>query len=275
MLFGGEPLLDPARCYKLLDQVKALGGASIVTNGVRLTPDVAQELTARKVRRVQITFDGAQEQHDQVRVRAADGGPTYETILENLVSFDTLPVLPGRSLRVNVTQTNAPGLGLLVKDLAAHLDPARWMLYFALVSDNDIGWDDVLPGGSASVSNMLVDLTCQAAEAGFIVPAPVSEETECGYCSKSFGKGGMVVNADGRLYSCWETAGYPEMAVGDVRGGYVLLEGNEHKWVQCGYKSQNQATRTGCGDNLAELNWTLRELLVRRELQQKQPASVR
>jgi len=90
-----------------------------------------------------------------------------------------------------------------------------------------------------------------------------NSQQDCGYCSQSFGDGGMVVNADGKLASCWDTAGFPNMVVGDVWNGYVQPDGNENRWVQCSHRSLNQSepfART----TLTELDWTLRELAVQR-----------
>ncbi len=68
-IFGGEPLLNPGRCYRLLERTAHLGSAAIVTNAVLLSVDVAKGLTDRGVQSIQITFDGARDDHDQIRIR--------------------------------------------------------------------------------------------------------------------------------------------------------------------------------------------------------------
>lgn len=256
-IFGGEPLLNVQRCYQLLETVKHLASASIITNGVLLTPEVATGLTERGVHNVQITFDGARKQHDTIRVLAANGGGTYDRIVSNLQQIDDLPVLPHRQLRVNVTRGNLAGLGELVDDLAEKLNPTNWTLYFALVDDNGIGWNDGLRPDE-SVGTRLALLARRAAERGFVTPLPSSGTVHCSYCSRPFGDGGMVVNADGTLYSCWDTAGFSDMSVGDVYTGYISPRGTAHRWVQCGHRSTNH----GSQEPIEELNWTLRELAV-------------
>ncbi len=262
-LFGGEPLLNPERCYKLLEMVEHRVGASIISNGIRLTPEIAQGLTERGVSSIQITFDGAREDHDQVRVLAANRDGTYDTILDNLVQIDALPVLPSRQLRVNVTQKNIGNLEALVRDLADKLEPSRWLLYFAVVDDIGAGWAGGLTPGRR-LADTLIGLSRLAQDNGFKI-APPSAGRECGFCSQSFGDGGMVVNADGQLSSCWETAGFPTMVVGNVWSGYKPA-GNEHKWVQCGYQSVNQGSIQERAGDFEELDWALRELAVERAL---------
>ncbi len=260
-IFGGEPLLSPERCYRLLERLAHLSSAVIVTNAVLLSVDVARGLTERGVRGIQITFDGARKDHDNIRVLAANDGPTYDTIVTNLAAIDALDVLPNRQLRVNVTATNLAGLSGLLYDLAAKLTPKRWVVYFAVVDDNDVGWQDsVAPDQTLGMA--LADLARLAARLGFALPYP-DGVGECGFCSKSFGEGGMVVNADGKLSSCWDTAGFPGMVVGDVVTGYAA-EGNKNKWVQCGYRSVNQGPLNTRGGDLEELAWAIRELTVLR-----------
>lgn len=258
-IFGGEPLLNPGRCYRLLERTAHLTEATIVTNAVLLTVEVAQGLTNRGVQNMQVTFDGARDEHDRVRVLAANDGPTYDTIVANLKAIDMLDVLPHRQLRVNVTASNLAGLSGLVCDLAANLTPDRWVIYFALVDDNNVGWNNSLPPDQ-TVGLALANLARLAAQLGFLVPYP-GGSSECGFCSEQFGEGGMVVNADGKLSSCWDTAGFPDMVVGDVFTGYKIA-GNESKWVHCGYRSVNQGSVDARGDDLKELAWAIRELSV-------------
>lgn len=260
LVFGGEPLLNPDRPCALLRSIQHLKRAAMVTNGVFLTPEVAVRLAEAGLHHIQITFDGARADHDKVRISASGRG-TYDVIVDNLAALDKLSVLPGRSLRVNVTHSNLAGLGSLIRDLADRLEAARWGLNLSLVDDNKIGWDDVLEPGQ-SVESAFIALLRLAAGLGFRVPTPGKASKGCQFCSEPFGAGGMVVNADGRLYSCWETAGFTHMAVGDVWDGYLPAQGNEARWVECGANSQNQGLASERGGNWDELDWVLRELVV-------------
>ena len=262
LLFGGEPLIDPGHCYKVLDAIEH-NEASIVTNGVYLSTVVAKELALRGVGVVQVTFDGARQDHNNVRIRA-NGGGTYDEIMLRLIKLDELDVFPERHLRINVTPSNLPRLYELVADLQANLNASRWTLYFSPVQDHDIGWTDVLtPRQSVDLS--LAVLARQAAEAGFRVPLP--GRAACGYCHESFGDGGIVVSPNGDLASCWETAGFKHMAVGNVWDGYKPRAGNEHLWVPCGYNSMNQRTGPPSpAGQFSEYDWSLFEGTVRAEL---------
>jgi uncharacterized protein len=55
------------------------------------------------------------------------------------------------------------------------------------------------------------------------------------YCKTVGGQTGAVVNADGVLYSCWESAGKPGWEVGDVGTGYFDDARLTERWVSCDY----------------------------------------
>ena len=50
-----------------------------------------------------------------------------------------------------------------------------------------------------------------------------------------------VVSADGRLYSCWDSAGQADFEVGDLDSGYAPPAQMAERWVSCGYQAEGQA----------------------------------
>jgi uncharacterized protein len=258
VLFGGEPLLNPALCYEILESIEHMGHASIITNGIRLTPDVAWGLATRGVKSVQITFDGAQPDHDNARVLAANGGGTYHTIVENLAQLNDLAVFPDRQIRVNVTASNLARIPELLEDLASRLNPQRWSIGFALVNDNGIGWDNVLQAGTTA-DQALATCMRQAKQLGFTIPYLPQDVPACSFCTTPFGTGGIVVGPDGNLYSCLETVGFADMRVGSVYKGFMDPVEGADRWKRCGYKSCNQPQAKPA---LTEVDWTSYELAV-------------
>ena len=77
--------------------------AGIITNGYLLTRETVSLLNKFKVQFYQITLDGNPSVHDSRRY-LADGSPTFNTILQNIITcYDILPKV---SLRVNIDRTN-------------------------------------------------------------------------------------------------------------------------------------------------------------------------
>lgn len=267
MLFGGEPLLNPAGCLELLERAAPLGlrWTSMTSNGTLLTPDLARDLARLGLRDVQVTFDGDRRDHDRIRVRRTGGG-TFDAIVramaeataatEGITSADTPgDASGGRSggtpggtpggtsgpgprtaplrwnIRVNVSHHNHQGIDDLIERLAAALDPARCALYFARVGDVGIGYRNDL-AFSTDMAARFIRWQRRAIDLGFTVARP-GVVTPCQACSFRDGRYGAVVNADGTLYSCWETVGKPGWQVGTVRDGYLPGDGVADRWISC------------------------------------------
>ncbi|MFC6085106.1 radical SAM protein [Sphaerisporangium aureirubrum] len=231
MLFGGEPLLNPRGCRELLARAADYGlcWASMTSNGTLLTPALARQLSDLGLRDVQVTFDGDRDEHDAIRVRRTGGG-TFDDIVRNMAAVtEATPLRWG--LRVNVSHHNHEGIDDLVERLGAALDPSRCAIYFARVGDVGIGYGNDLEF-SGDMAASFIRWQRRALELGFSVPRPRTIDP-CQACSYADGKYGAVVNADGTLSSCWETAGKPGYQVGTVRDGYLPRERTEGKWISC------------------------------------------
>lgn len=234
LLFGGEPLLNPSGCLELLERSHSIGltQGSMVTNGVLLKPKLAADLYAAGLRHIQITFDGSREDHDQIRVKRSGAG-TFDTIVRNVARASEATELRW-NLRVNVSHHNYQRIGELFTQLKDQLNPARFMVTFAWVGDAGFGYANDL-AHAQDVSDGFVRWHVAALEAGFKIARPGMHMT-CHICSEPGGRVGAVVNADGTLYSCWQSAGKAGWDVGTVDSGYVDLNEVADRWVTCGYE---------------------------------------
>jgi uncharacterized protein len=231
ILFGGEPLLNPRGCLELLERAGGYGlhQATMVSNGTLLTPSLARQLSGLGLRDVQVTFDGDRPDHDRIRVRRTGGG-TFDAIVAAMAKVMT--AAPIRFvLRVNVSHENHEGIGALIERLATELDPARCTIYFSRVGDVEIGYRNDLVF-SAEQAARFIQWQRRALDLGFAVPRP-SVQKPCQACSFKDGRYGAVVNSDGTLFSCWETAGKPGWEVGAASGGYLPGARTEGRWVSC------------------------------------------
>ncbi len=229
MLFGGEPLLNPAGCTELLARAHDYGlvTASMTSNGTLLTPALARKLAALGLRTVQITFDGDRNDHDQVRVRR-NGAATFDAILANMTSVCAETDLRWH-VRVNVSERNVAGIPALLERLAAALDPSRCLFAPDLVGDVGIGYRNSVRAGE-ELARLFAIWHEYARRLGFGTVPPTAYP-RCQACTYRDGRYGAVVNADGVLYSCWETAGRAGWHVGTVRDGY--LDGVDARWISC------------------------------------------
>lgn len=232
LLFGGEPLLNPRGCVELLSRAADhnLVSAWMISNATLLTPPLAHELTALGLRSVQVTFDGDRDDHDRIRVRRSPGG-TFDTIVRNIVQVTAATELRWM-LRVNVSHHNYQGIDALLERLAGSVDPQRCSIYFARVGDVGVGYaNELLHSGELRARFTRWHRT--ALEHGFTVPRPRAD-LPCVTCESGEGRHGAVVNADGTLASCWETAGQPGWEVGTVDEGYLPVDRRAKRWISCG-----------------------------------------
>lgn len=232
MLFGGEPLLNPKGCVELLSRAGGLGlrYASMTSNGTLMTVPLARQLADLGLRDVQVTFDGDKPDHDRIRVRRTTGGGTFDDIVAAMAAMTA--ATPIRcDIRVNVSHHNYEGIDALVERLGRDLDPSRCSLYFARVGDVGVGYGNDL-AFSDDMAARFNRWQRRALELGFSVPRPRAH-LPCQACSFPDGKYGAVVNADGTLSSCWETAGKPGWQVGTVKDGYLPAEHTAGKWISC------------------------------------------
>jgi uncharacterized protein len=234
LLFGGEPLLNPRGCLTLIERAKTVGldRCVMTTNAVLLTPRLAQQLYAAGLDGAQVTFDGSRTDHDRIRVKRS-GAATFDTVVRNVAQATEATGL-NWNLRVNVSHHNFDGISDLLDQLSADLRPDRCTMTFAWVGDAGFGYRNALRHID-DVSDAFADWSITALKAGFRVVRP-SMRTTCHICSLPGGKYGAVVNADGQLYSCWQSAGKPGMEVGSIDGGYHEVSTVSDRWVRCGYE---------------------------------------
>jgi uncharacterized protein len=236
MLFGGEPTLQLDQCLRLLAGARRIGlaSAAMISNGTRLGSDAATALEQEGLQSVQVTFDGDAPVHDSVRTTIGGRG-TFFQILRNLEQGAARTTLRW-ALRVNLTGRSIGSADALVDRLAKQLDPQRFDIGFSLVIDSGPGSADTL-APSPALARRVGGLYVRALEAGFGVSLPAL--AKCAACGEFGGATGSVVNADGTLYSCWESAGKQGYEVGTIAAGYASAEVIRPRWVSCGYGATN------------------------------------
>ncbi|GLY29783.1 radical SAM protein [Kineosporia sp. NBRC 101731] len=236
LLFGGEPLLNPKGCLELLTRTGEIGRgyANMATNGVLLNRKLAIDLEAAGLCGAQITLDGSRADHDSVRVKHSGAG-TFDAIVKNVARATEATDLRW-NLRVNVSHHNAERIGELFGQLDGAIDPARSTMTFAWVGDSGVGYANDLRHQD-SVADRFLDWSIQALEAGYRIARPTMRTT-CQTCSDPGGRHGAVINADGTLYSSWQSAGKEGWQVGTVDSGYLDVDRVRNRWVTCGYEYQ-------------------------------------
>lgn len=237
--YGGEPLLRPkiieALSDRLIEVCKRYGigySAMMVSNGYRLSVEVAQSLYQRGLKTLQVTLDGTPEYHDQRRVLLS-GKETFETIVENLKAVvDAVPVM--LSIRVNIDHRNREQIKQLLDILAEQGLGQRknFKVYFAPVEAMTQGChlvEDVTMGKS-DYGQLEAELYRYGFEKGLTqLPYPPRFHGTCAAVKPK----GLVIIPSGNIHKCWDTVNNPLYAVGNIFNIDALKENRlMQEWLQ-------------------------------------------
>lgn len=221
--YGGEPLLEvdtivdlSTKFIELCKEKKIQYNASIVTNGVLLTRDVALLLKdCCNIDRVQITIDGLPEYHNKRRI-LVDGRDSFNIIVDNIENCKDLLEI---AVRVNVDKLNMDNIEALSDYL---IDKKGWIdnpyVHLAPVEKyNDncyLKGDECLNAEEfAELDNKLLDKLYKVNSR--VMKAMLYPQVKGNYCG-AVQHGVFVVDPEGDLYTCWNVIGFKERKVGNI-----------------------------------------------------------
>jgi len=244
--FGGEPLLEFGIIEKLSKQfisicknARRAYSSSITTNGYLLTPEVFKKLLTYRVAHYQITLDGQRELHNSNRC-LADGGGTFDTIVDNLINIrkNVKSQIFSIMLRCNMTAAAFDGL----KTFAEFLEKE--------VTEGDQRFSVVLKavgnyGGTPNFSELTHPLV-ERRELGALYRAfstsRVSIKTDlyklafmpCGYMCYAADPNSLLIDSQGILRKCTCELDGEEMAIGRLLSDGTAEIDNEKMGRWCG-----------------------------------------
>lgn len=224
--FGGEPLLNlkfiKATSKALLQWCKKNNmdyEADIITNGTLLTKETAQILVNEcNVKKCQITIDGTEEIHNKRRVLPNANG--YKLIMKNITQ--TCEVID-ICVRINVDKNNKEDLEKLLLEIEKN-DVIKQNVYFYLghvIGEsercmNKIEFNDTVLSFLSKLKkhNFKVTLSNLSLQ-GNLIPCAAMKENS------------FVIDADAKLYKCYEIIGDNDYCVGQV--GKVITDNRIEK----------------------------------------------
>lgn len=208
--FGGEPLRAADIVGDLSEAFIAVSKehgfnyvANMTTNGYYLDLAMAEKMVKWQVNKLQITLDGLQEDHDRLRV-LADGGGTFERIMDNVMAIRQSSLPLNVILRVNFDPLSLPKIPQLTADLERRVGgDQRFRVFFRPVGK----W------GGPNDSNLTVcddrDSQISMLEADSLaleynLPVFSLEEFSSPFGSVCYAAkpNSFVVGADGTVYKC-------------------------------------------------------------------------
>lgn len=236
--FGGEPTLAMPVIRRLSDRMISLCQqrgiaytAGIITNGYRLTEEVAGELYVRAVRNIQVTLDGPSDVHDSIRFVKGSHKGSFHQILKNICAYSNAYPAIHTSLRVNVDERNEDSCFRLIEELKELLNTAKnTSIYFAPIHASTLECRHIAEFTLEAIhyAELETRLLRKALESGLTgIGMPPQYMGLCGAANAN----GYVVLPDGMLHKCWETVSIPEYAVGSILETPAIHEEKFRAWV--------------------------------------------
>lgn len=217
--YGGEPLLAldvieklSEVLLKLCEENKVAYYASMVSNGYLLTPETVEKLHRWKIEDVQITLDGAAEDHDKRRFLKG-GLPTFDRIIENLCAAkENLPKQV--TIRINADRHNIDRVDNVIKILREKGLDGKVFPYLAMVENSNDAYNDNSCLHSNEFSQREFEfITQNGLDILSHTPRQLGNYCMADSCA------GFVFNADGRIYRCWNDIGIEARSVGTLKAG--------------------------------------------------------
>lgn len=229
--FGAEPLAGIAVMRKMSTRLRELAashgctyGASIVTNGLALTPTIATELERdHSVATITVSLDGTKDAHDARRHTKA-GGATFDRIFKNLVALckrDDLTM--DVDVRCNVDRRNCDAVLPLLEMLAAEGLQRRVRFYVVPIHSwgNDAQRLSLEP---QEFADREIEWFVRMFELGFPLSlVPALSPIACIAVKPD----SVLIDATGELYNCTEVSYVPaygdpnEFSIGHVATGEI------------------------------------------------------
>ncbi len=222
--FGGEPLL----AMDVIEQVSGLAQemadarpeleykSSITTNGVLLTSEYAQRLSAVGVRHLHVSLDGPDGIHDRTRMLRGGRG-TFRRIEQNLLAIRDSDIDTRIDLRVHVTPANVGSLDAFTEQLVeTFLGDERFTAYFFPIVDLGGPNQGAFPVLSpAEAAQTVRRLTRRVAEVQAQRTAKV-KGCDSAYVCYAAKPNAWVIRANGRLARCTVGLEDPQNDVGEI-----------------------------------------------------------
>ena len=241
--YGGEPLMDQESIWDISSEAIAYCDAKgikftsmMISNGYKMTVDVAEKLKKARVARVQITIDGDAEAHDSRR-HLTSGRGTFDKIIDNIKAVTAKKLLKV-SVRVNIDGNNeSEALALLnvlqENGLGIHNGVSVYFAPVESVAENASGCDSCLSKTDyADVESRLQEL---AFEKGLMALPKMPRFL--GLCT-AVKPNSYVVVPNGDLHKCWDTVMDSARRVGSVisaaRRSDTVIEKMWNEWTPFG-----------------------------------------
>lgn len=213
--FGGEPLIGEKYIDKICAAMREEGieyASRITTNGSLITRENVKKMVDDwKVRHMQITLDGVEEEYNRRKNYYFNYESAYWHVLSRIKLINESGI--SLSIRVNVDNGNIDGVPQMLDDLAAFItDRERLTIDLAPLFDLQASDD------SQEIWEKVFDIYDIIEENGFYSTTRYSlTQARINFCMADRPYRSIVIAPDGKLYNCENIMSFD--SVGDIWSG--------------------------------------------------------
>lgn len=223
--FGGEPLLAVKQIKDFTEKLDTLYhgeySSDIITSGFPITKPVINIIKGSHITDIQVTIDGAQENHNIVKYTEGCSD-TFTRVIENVELITTCIPDVRCAIRVNITKANVGDIPFLHNMVAERFRGRNVWLSPSLVIDNGIACSGLLFSYD--------EFRRLSKEWWYNYKIPTKwiygiEQTECAIRKPS----AIVVMPDGAICRCWEEVSNKENYIGLLKSdGNIYYYEKQH-----------------------------------------------
>jgi uncharacterized protein len=208
--FGGEPLLRLKMLYAILDKLTVEANRLncrltqfLTTNGYLLSRKVAQSLAKIGIQNIQITVDGDESSHNQLRPLASGRG-TYHKVMEACTHVAQANI--DLMVRVNLNKFNANKIAKLLDGLlAVGITPQKAVIHVVRTINHGI-CDSVMSNAcytNAEFARKWIEILEEVAKRGFGLPTLAPIAYNCPFDLQQ----AVMIGYDGTIRHCSSSNG--------------------------------------------------------------------
>jgi len=214
--YGGEPLLASEAIKRIYNRIvseteKTVTGHEIISNTYLVNDDIIELMRECKIRKIQVSIDGIQKNHDKTRFLKSNKAPTFNVIEKNIENI--AKALPDMhiSIRVNINKNNWMDYVALYFKYHGEEWHKNINLYPGFIRE-DSADRCTLRYNCYKISD-LVDLHLKFAQMGVNVNMFPSNRFKGCMMQRA---NAFIVGPEGELYKCWDDVSNPDKVIGNI-----------------------------------------------------------
>jgi uncharacterized protein len=263
--FGGEPLLKKEKIISFMDEIhknfddscKII--SSVITNGYELNFNIFKQLLNKGISSYQVTFDGAKENHDQLR-KLKNGQGSYDVIIQNLKEI--VQNLDANddftfALRINFLKNTYKKIDGLIDELFTIIgQDQRFQIYCRPIYNFDTKRDDINEVAD-NILSIADGLDIQNAFTQYIAKKSYQRKEHrmindylplptISWCAED-NMYSTIIGSDGSIYICDSLVGDENVSIGTLQNdGTIEYTANSQEWRKSVYEFTNFDTCKSC-----------------------------